>query len=168
MRRLSTIIGTALLAGTLTAPAIATPTVYAVEGRLVDPHIFGVPADQVDLAPGGDPGFNWTSNGIWHVRNVPVTEGIASLDGSTQIGTLARSFNFNLNMATGASTAWCDFTITLTTPDLGAFDGHCGGSLIDGIMIGNGPGGHMEGTYSLEPGGVPGVGPYVIAVEIAG
>lgn len=168
MRRWMTIIGTAALVGALTAPALAAPTVYMVEGRLVDPQIFGVPADQVELLPGEDPGFNWASSGIWHVRDVPVTEGIESLDGSTVVGHVERSFNFNLNMATGASTAWCDFTITLTDPDLGAFDGHCGGSLVQGTMVGNGPGGHLEGTYSLEPGGVPGVGPYVVAIEISG
>ena len=169
MRRIMTLMGTLLLAGAMSAPATAAPpTVHEVEGRLVDAYVFGIPADQVEMTPGEDPGFNWMSNGIWHLRNVPVTETIATLDGSTEIGHIERTFNFNLNMATGASTAWCRFTVTLTDPDLGAFDGRCGGSLTDGIMVGNGPGGHLGGTYSLEAGGVPGVGPYVIALEIKG
>ena len=167
MRRFMTLFGMVLLAGAITAPAVAGPIVQTVEGRLVDTLVFGIPADQVVLAPGEDPGVNWASNDIWHVRNVPVTEKVVSLDGSTEIGQLERSVNFNLNMATGASTAWCSFTITLTDPDLGAFDGHCGGSLVSGIMIGNGPGGHLSGTYHLEAGGAPGVGPYVIEVDIA-
>lgn len=167
VRKLSMILGVGFLVGVMAAPALATRTVVSVEGRLTDPYVFGLPADEVVMAPGDQPGFNWTSDGIWHVRNVPVTETISSLDGSTEVGHIERTFNFNLDMATGSSRAWCAFTITLTDPDLGAFDGRCGGSLVNGTIVGNGPGSHLMGTYSLEAGGVPGVGPYVIELEIS-
>lgn len=168
MRRWFTLLGATLLFAALSVPASAASTVQVVQGRLVDTHAFGIPADQLVLEPGNDPGTNWASDGIWHMRSVPVTDTIESLDGSVEMGQLVRSVNFNLNLATGASTAWCSFTMTLTDPDLGVFDGHCAGTLLDGTVTGNGPNGHLRGIYYLESGGIPSIGPYVIELEIAG
>lgn len=166
MRNKMTLIAVALLVAAIAAPASATPTVHVVEGRLVDTHVFGVPADQVVLAPGDEPGANWLSDGIWHVRRVPVTDTLESLDGTITMGHLERSVSFDLNLTTGASRARCSFTMTLTDPALGAFDGVCSGTLVEGIVVANGPTGHMQGSYSLESGGTPGVGPYVVELEI--
>lgn len=171
MRRWLTILGTGLLVSALTVPAVAKQTVTTLQVRLVDTHAFGIPADQLDLAPGNTPGSSWVSNDIWHMRRVPVTDTMDSLDGETTMGYLERSVNFNWDLGALAegevqSTAWCSYTMTLTDPALGTFEGHCRGTLLAGTVVANGPSGHQQGTYTLEAGGVPSIGPYLLDLEI--
>lgn len=152
MRKWLITLSTTLIVATLAAPAIAGPkTVHTVEGLLVDTQA-------------GAPSRMWVSNDILHVRRVPVSD-ILKADGQV-IGQLDRSVNFNWDQGSGASTAWCSYTLELTNPDLGTLTGHCRGTLLAGTFVGNGPNGHLQGTYTLEPGGVPSIGPYRLLFEI--
>lgn len=166
MRKMMSLVSIAWLVVAFAAPAGAAPTVHLVSGRLVDTHLFGIPASEVALVPGDDPGTNWLGDGLWHVRSVPVTDTFETLDGLIVMGHLERSVSFELDLTTGASRARCAFSVTLTEPDLGAFRGRCSGTLLEGKVVANGPTGHVQGTYVLESGGTAGVGPYLLELEI--
>ncbi len=110
-----------------------------------------------------------------HAQAVDPSRGVAAAvadtivdqaDPTRVLGTLTRSINFNLNLATGTSQAWCQFGMDLG--ELGTFLGSCRGSLIEGSFNGHGPDGNIEGRYSLAAGGVPGVGPYELTITIHG
>jgi hypothetical protein len=158
--------------GAITASAAsAAPSVQEIDVVLGETTIFGMPAAQVPLAPGDQPGSNWQSGPIWHARGLPVTDTMFDPDGQTVVGTLERSVNFNWDLAAMAdgvvkSTANCTFSLTLDDPDLGTFDGRCGGSLLTGTLVGAGPSGHISGSYALAAGGVPGVGPYELSLAV--
>ena len=64
------------------------------------------------------------------------------------------------------STARCSYTMKLDGIGLGEFDGHCAGDLLTGKLVGNGDDGHQSGTYRLDVGGTPGVGPYLLDLTI--
>jgi hypothetical protein len=153
-----------------TAPAIAgAPARTDLTARLITTSLAGLPAEEVQLEPGDDPGSNWvTGNGIWHVRNLPATDILESLDGLTEIGHVERVFHFNLDLNDGSSTARCAFTLTLTDPDLGTFLGHCAGSLDAGTFTANGVDkpGHLSGVYELEAGAVSGAGPLIVKLTV--
>ncbi|HWQ23131.1 MAG TPA: hypothetical protein VNK94_03395 [Gaiellaceae bacterium] len=145
-------------------PTALGDTTTAIDATLMNTVVSG-PGD----IPGGRDssplGVGWhDAAGGWHARNVPVSDDI--VDGSgAPIGTMNRSVSFNVHVATGASTAWCDFTMTLT--GFGTFEGHCNGSLLEGHFSGHGsPGSTLSGTYALAPGGIPGVGPYLLDMVV--
>ncbi len=166
MRRMPIVFGALLLTMGLTV-SVGAREGTQVEALLVDTTIFGIPAAEVPLGPPevNDPGVNWLSHVIWHVRGLPVGDTVVDLaDTETVLGTLSRSINFNWNLETGRNQAWCTFTMDLG--ELGAFDGTCRGTLIAGGINGHGPDGTVKGGYELASDGVPGVGPYVLTMTI--
>jgi hypothetical protein len=166
MRKLTILL--AAMAMTIASTAtVAASEPIVLDTLLVDTTVFGIPADQVPMGPPAenDPGTSWVSNDIWHVRGLPVADTIVDAQSGEVIGQLTRSVNFNMNLNTFANQAWCSFTADFY--GIGTITGRCGGSLLEGTIVGNGDAGHYEGTYALVPGGVFGVGPYAMVGTIS-
>lgn len=115
-------------------------------------------------------GRMWTdADGGTHARKLPVTDDLIAADGST-MGTLSRKVSFNIQPGTGASVAWCSFTMTFTDSGQygGPYSGSCNGSLLEGHFEGAGANGSsVRGEYTLNAGGRPAVGPYSLDVTVS-
>lgn len=115
--------------------------------------------DVVMPAPG--PGSDWVSDDMWHVRGAEVNDAVT---GEHIRGTLERAVSFNLDLATGDSSAWCAF---VWRGELDTWRGACRGSLVSGSFNGQGVDGTiLFGAYELAPGGTPAIGPYLVSGEI--
>lgn len=100
-----------------------------------------------------------------HWRDVAVTDDMVDAAGA-QVGTLHRKISFNLQPKTGASRAWCSYSMELSAS--GTFTGTCSGTLLEGRFVGHGRNGAtLSGTYTLGAGGTPGVGPYSLDFSIS-
>lgn len=155
MRRLAMVLGALLLTMGVTV------SVGAGEGTQVDALL-----DETTVL---GPGVVWVSDGILHVRDLPVADTVFDRATMLPLGTLTRSVNYNLNIKEGHSQfgrnqAWCTFTMDLG--DLGTFDGNCRGTLLAGSINGHGPDGVLAGEYELAAGGTLGLGPYELSMTI--
>ena len=104
------------------------------------------------------------ASGRMHARRLPVTDTLLGANGT--LGQLKRHVSFNMDPSTGASVAWCDFTLTLK--NVGKFSGRCAGTLMKGYFSGIRTAKSIWGTYKLVAGGTPGVGPHTLDFWVAG
>jgi len=151
-------VGVALAA--TAAPVAAAPaTTIDLSGVLVTTQI---------TPPEAGAGSYWGRDQFLHARQIHVEDAFI-VDGDV-VGRLERLVSFNWRNPSDTtdlvSTAHCSFTIELYVEDLGDFAGSCWGTLLSGQLVANGGTGHLDGTYALEPGGVPGVGPYLLEVSV--
>lgn len=165
MRQSLTTVAVFFLMLTLAVPASHAGSSTSVQALVVDSTPTGVgqiPAGH-DISPLG---VGWhTASGRWHAREVPVIDTLVDpADASAVIGSMTRHVSFNLDPATGASTAWCDFSLSLD--GIGTFDGRCNGSLLVGRLHGHDGSSGVSGVYRLAPGGTPALGPYELDLVI--
>lgn len=139
----------ALLA--LASPAMSRAETIEFEALLHDTTVVGGPTRA------------WISADIEHVRGLQVVD---QWSGGL-VGVLERSVSYDLNLVTGVNTARCSGTLTATAPIEETWVVRCRGTLESGTWNGRGVSGtQIRGTYQLAPGGVPGLGPYLVAGTI--
>ncbi len=160
--------------------AVAVPAIGSqsepVVGRLVDTEVNGLPLTPEYIAelltPGDTLGVNWVSGSIWHVRKLPATDTLKSLDGTETLGFLTRDVSFNLDLEAFAngqvvSQAWGSWTLELV--DGGSFSGRFNGDIIEGRLNAHDGTSKLSGTYRFEaenPAAIPVIGPYLLDLTL--
>ncbi len=106
----------------------------------------------------GRPDRVWISDGILHIRGLPVKTVITG----DIVGTADTIRNVNVDLSTGDAEAWGTFVRSVTWQGLsGTFEGHFTAKVIDGAtvvrLVGHGSGAfdgmhHRDVLHSVEPG----------------
>lgn len=93
-----------------------------------------------------DPGTQWTSGNVVHLRNRSGVSRVVNLQGMPGFdGWMTETVNYNVNLLTLKGVAWGTFNRGFDEID-GTFEGHYAGPITDGLFAGKG---EAVGTGSL-------------------